>query len=95
MTLPPQKVWQNRSFKAALIAAYERQVRQLEEQRIILEEKIRNCGTVDDSFDEINRTALEFIRNPHDYWVSSPIERKRLVLKATFARPLACHRNEG
>ena len=42
---------------AALITAYERQVRQLEEQRIILEEKIRNCGRVDDSFYEINRTA--------------------------------------
>jgi site-specific DNA recombinase len=80
---------------AALITAYERQVRQLEEQRIILEEKIRNCGTVDDSFDEINRTALEFIRNPHERWASADLSGKRLVLKATFARPLAYHRKEG
>ena len=80
---------------AALITAYERQVRQLEEQRIILEEKIRNCGTVDDSFDEINRTALEFIKNPHKRWASADLSGTRLVLKATFARPLAYHRKEG
>jgi site-specific DNA recombinase len=78
-----------------LITTYERQIKQLEEQRILTEEKIQKCGAVDDRLVKINRTSWEFLGNPHDYWVSSPIERKRLVLKATFARPLAYHRNEG
>jgi site-specific DNA recombinase len=78
-----------------LITTYERQIKQLEEQRILIEEKIQKCGTVDDRLVKINRTSWEFLGNPHDYWISSPIERKRLVLKATFARPLAYHRNEG
>lgn len=78
-----------------LIATYERQIKQLEEQRILTDEKIRNCGTVDESLRRINRTSIDFLKNPHEYWVSSDLPSKRLVLKATFARPLAYHRNEG
>lgn len=40
-----------------LINTYERQIKQLEEQRIITEEKICNCGTTPDNFEKINRTA--------------------------------------
>ena len=78
-----------------LVSAYERQIKQLEEQRIIMEEKISKCGTVDDTLEETARTALEFIANPYAHWVSGDLPKKRLVLKATFARPLAYHRNEG
>ncbi len=78
-----------------LVSAYERQIKQLEEQRIIMEEKISKCGKVDDALQETARTALEFIANPYAHWVSGDLPKKRLVLKATFARPLAYHRNEG
>lgn len=78
-----------------LLTAYERQIKQLEEQRIMLDEKIKNCGRVDESFDQINRTALDFVANPHKYWASGDLSAKRMVLRATFQRPLAYHRNEG
>lgn len=80
---------------ATLITAYERQIKQLEEQRIVNEEKIKNCGKVDKSCDEVNRTALEFIGNPHKYWADGDLGDKRIVLKATFTRPISYHRNEG
>ena len=61
-----------------LINTYERQIKQLEEQRIITEEKIRNCGTIDDNFEKINRTAVEFLANPYAHWVSADMSGKRL-----------------
>lgn len=77
-----------------LIATHERQVKQLEEPRLLLEAKIEKCRTFDTSIEKINRTTLEFLENPLKYWVSSDLEGKRLVLKATFSRPLAYHRTE-
>jgi hypothetical protein len=65
------------------------------EKRILTAEKINNCGRVDESMQQINRTALEFLGNPHAYWASSNLTAKRFVLKATFARPLAYHKHEG
>ncbi len=78
-----------------LISTYERQIKQLEERRILTDEKIRNCGRPDGSMREINRTSLAFLGNPLEYWSSCDLSGKRLVLKATFARPLAYHKNEG
>ena len=78
-----------------LINTYERQIKQLEEQRIITEEKISNCSTTPDNFEKINRTAVEFLENPYAHWVSADMSGKRLVLKAIFSRPIAYHRNEG
>lgn len=78
-----------------LITTYERQVKQLEEKRIVTEEKIQKCGTVDYSLVTINRTFLDLLQNPHDFWVSSDLERKRTMLKATFVRPLAYSKKEG
>ena len=78
-----------------LISSYERQVKQMEEQRIIINEKIKNCGTFDAGMQESVRTAFRFLENPHKYWASAGIDGKRLVLKATFARPLGYHRQRG
>jgi len=78
-----------------LISTYERQIKQLEEQRILAEEKIRKCGRADYALEKINRTSFEFLANPHKFWDCSDISGKRLVLKATFAHPLAYHKKEG
>jgi site-specific DNA recombinase len=80
---------------SVLIATYERQIRQLEEKRIRSEEKIKRCGRVDTTYGNINRTFLDFLQNPHEYWASSDLGRKRTVLKATFTRPLAYSKTEG
>ena len=78
-----------------LITSYERQIKQLEQQRIFLQEKIQKCGTVDQTLKKTARTAFEYIANPYERWVSGDLATKRMVLKATFARPLAYHRKEG
>jgi site-specific DNA recombinase len=52
-----------------LINTYERQMKQMEEQRIIFKEKIQKCGTLDKGMDESVRTGFKFLENPHEYWV--------------------------
>ena len=78
-----------------IISTYERQIKQLEERRIVIDEKIKKCGKVDENFGKVSRTFLKFLQKPHEYWASADLMKKRTVLKATFARPLAYHRKEG
>jgi len=79
----------------ALITTYENQVRKLEEQKLILKEKIQNCGRPLDSFDETFRTAFGFLSNPCKLWESDRLEDKRSVLKLVFVQRLPYYRNEG
>jgi site-specific DNA recombinase len=80
---------------AVLITAYERQIKQLEEQKLLVEEKIQKYSKVGKNPDEINRTALDFIQNPYKYWACGGLSGKRTVLNATFSRPLVYSKNEG
>ncbi len=80
---------------AILISGYERQIKQLEEQRLVFEDKIKNCGRVIENFEELARTTFEFLANPHEYWLRGDLHGKRRLLKATFTHPLAYNRNRG
>ena len=79
----------------ALIKTYENQVRKLEEQKIVLNEKIQKCGRPLQSFDETFRTAFGFLSNPCNLWHSDRLEDKRTVLKLVFAQRLPYDRKEG
>jgi site-specific DNA recombinase len=78
-----------------LIVAYECKVEKLEEDKLLLNEKIKNCGrplaTVDDTF----RTAINFLGNPQRLWDTGNLNHKRLVLKLAFSERLPYVRNEG
>ncbi|CAD84147.1 MULTISPECIES: recombinase family protein [Nitrosomonas] len=78
-----------------LITAYEKKIRQLEEEKIALDEKIAQCGRPLQSFDETFRTAFSFLSNPYQLWVSSRLEHKRAVMKLAFSERLRYCRNEG
>ena len=78
-----------------LVTSYERQIKQLEEQRIMIDDKIKNCGRVDDRFEDLARTTFQFLANPHKYWMHGDLTGKRRLLKATFTHPLAYSRNKG
>jgi hypothetical protein len=78
-----------------LITNYERQIKMLEEQRLVYEDKIKNCGRVIENFEELARTTFQFLANPHEYWLRGDLHGKRRLLKATFTHPLAYNRNRG
>jgi hypothetical protein len=78
-----------------IVAAYEKHILELEEQKIVLTEKIEASGETRRGFDETLRTALKFLANPWVLWNSERLEDKRMVLKLAFAERLTYVRNEG
>ncbi len=77
------------------IKHYEAELTRLDEQKILLKEKIQSCGRPIKSFDETYRTAMTFLANPCYLWSSDSLEDKRMVLRMVFAKRLPYHRNEG
>jgi len=67
----------------------------MEEQCIVLEQKLRKCGTVDTDFLTSARTAFDFLGKAHQIWVAGDLPAKRLVLKLAFDERIVYHRNEG
>lgn len=80
---------------ATLVATYEKQIKNLEHRKALVEEKIEKCGTLDDSFEKVNRTAMDFLANPHRYWRVADLTGKRILLKATFSRQVSYKKGEG
>ncbi|MFQ5443023.1 MAG: hypothetical protein ACE5EK_00260 [Nitrospinales bacterium] len=70
-------------------------IKQLEEEKILLSEKIQNCGRPLQGFDDTFRTAMMFLGNPRILWASERIEDKRTVLKLAFSEKLPHCRKEG
>ena len=79
----------------SVISTYENRIRQLEERRIELNERIANCGRPLRSFDETLRTLLDFLENPWNLWASERLEHKKAVLTLAFTDRLSYVRNEG
>ena len=79
----------------SVIKAYERRIKKLENQKIVLKEKIESSGRPLKTFDDALRTAIEFLANPWKLWDSGELEHRRMVLKLAFGQPLAYVRNEG
>ena len=79
----------------SIIAAYEKRIRSLEERKLLVSERIANCGRPLPDFDEALRTALDFLANPCRFWHSPRLEDRRALLKLAFAERLAYTREEG
>ena len=77
-----------------LVETYENKIRELQEQKVTMAEKIKNCGRPLQSFDESFRTAFDFLGNPYKLWSSDRIEDKRMVLRLAFSEKLPYDRNE-
>ncbi len=79
----------------ALIVTYEKKIESLEQEKIILDEKITACGRALPSFNDNFRTAMQFLSNPHKLWASGNLEQQRNVLKLCFGEKLTFDKNEG
>jgi len=78
-----------------VIAAYEKKIAKLENQKAGLENKLVRCGRPLDSFDGAFRTAFSFLSNPQELWLSGRLDYQRTVLKLAFIDKLSYHRDEG
>ncbi len=77
------------------IQKYEDEIARLEEQKVLLREKIDQCGRPLEPFEDCFRTAMTFLANPCHLWSSDCLEDKRMVLRLVFAKKLPYHLNEG
>lgn len=78
-----------------MIATYEDRVRKLEEDKLLIRERMANAGRPKSSFENTLRTVLTFLSNPWKLWNSDRLDDKRAVLKLAFADNLRYARGQG
>ena len=79
----------------SVIGAYENRVRKLEEEKLLIREKMESGVRPASRFDDALRTALDFLANPWNLWGTGRLEDRRTVLKLVFAERLRYTRKEG
>ena len=79
----------------SVIAAYEDKIRKLEEDKLLVREKMSSAGEPASTYEDTLRTALDFLANPWNLWKSGDLEQQKLVLKLTFSERLRFKRKEG
>ena len=79
----------------AIVRAYEQKVDELERQKLILAEKIAQCGTPARDYQSTFQTALKFLANPWNLWETGRLEDRRAMLKLVFGGNIVFDRFEG
>ena len=75
--------------------ALEKRIDELQKQKLVMEEKLSCCGRPLKTYDEMYRTSIRFLQEPHKIWAYGRFEDKRAVLKLTFTDRLIYVRNQG
>ena len=79
----------------SVITAYEKRIAKLEREKIVVTEKLANCGKPMHNFDKTLRTGLKFLSKPYEIWASGQLASQQAVLKLAFTDRLTYVRNEG
>ncbi len=79
----------------SVIAAYEKRIAKLEEDKLVIEEKLRDGVGPRYTFAESFEPAVEFLLKPWKLWDSGVLDHRRTVLKLVFADRLPFCRNRG
>ena len=82
----------------SIVTAYEEKIKKIEEEKLLIHEKIAACGKPIRPYNEILRTSVDFISNPHKLWASEgehQFENRRIVLKLAFLEKLEYRKGEG
>ncbi|WP_227271256.1 recombinase family protein [Roseobacter weihaiensis] len=83
----------------AAIAAYERKISALEEERLLAEEKLTGIGAQNGGKDREAKEKIElslaFLANPWKLWETGDKTLRKLVLRLTFLERLRYCRSEG
>ncbi|WP_148264382.1 hypothetical protein [Roseobacter litoralis] len=79
----------------ATIRAYEGKLEKLEAQKALIAENLTKAPTSVSDFDTEFRTAMNFLANPWNLWVSKHPKDRKTLLKLVFASPLPYARKKG
>ena len=80
---------------ANVVKAYEAKIEKLEQQRLVLDEKLQGNEHSNGRFEDFIELSLRFLANPWNIWKSGRFTLKRMVLRLAFSERLAYSRNEG
>ncbi len=75
-----------------IVKAYEKRLEKLERQKLFLQEKIEQNSKPERSFEQMYRTAMQFLENPYGLWASERLDGKRNVCKLVFSERLVWDR---
>ncbi len=78
-----------------VIKALEKRINDLQSNKLLIEEKLSQCGRPVRPYDEMYRTSLQFLKKPHEIWANGRFEDKRAVLKLTFTDRLTYVPKQG
>lgn len=79
----------------SVITAYENRIQKLEEEKLLIAQRMTSGGRPANSFEQSLRTALGFLASPSILWKSGQLEDRRTVVKLAFADKLSYARGEG
>jgi len=78
-----------------IAAAFEKRIAKLEEEKLLLQEKLANCGQTRAPFADMFEHACAFLQSPIKLWNSNRLEDKRAVLKLVFGGKIAYAKDKG
>ncbi len=79
----------------AVISAYEQRIAKLEEEKIIMQERMENMGGPHHPFEQMFEHSMTFLSSPWKLWFSGNLALKRVVLKLAFGQRLIYDRKSG
>ncbi len=79
----------------SMVSAYEERIRELGSKKLLLNERVANCGKPIKGYEESFRTAFTFLESPCSLWASDKLEDKHAVIKLAFTERLSWKRGEG
>ncbi len=78
-----------------VISAYEAKIDALEQEKLVLGEKLQNAGQPRHRFEDMFELACQFLSNPWKLWESGDLAHRRTVLKLAFQERLSYCRENG
>ncbi len=83
------------SSNSTVITAYEERIANMEKEKLVLSEKLRNSSPSQRTFEDLFERALIFLSNPQKIWATGIFEHRRLLLRLSFSDKLTYHRKTG
>ena len=78
-----------------VLATFEKKIEDLENQKLVIAERLAQSEQPRLSFDDSVRTALAFLQSPWKLWTFGNYEHKRLLLQLAFSKRIEWVLKEG
>jgi hypothetical protein len=80
---------------ASVIMAYEKKIAKLEQDKLILADRMDQTGQPRHTLEEIFELSMAFFANPWNIWKKGNLALKKTVLRTAFKAPLAYSKETG